>query len=129
MEKQSKILIVLLIAFVICKAVFRFKFNYHVSTLMIFNETEVAENQSFSGMLMDAYGYGVPNQTVTYHKPGYEMGTLVDVTTDENGEFTIENAEYLPDAGSENYYGDFAFAGNGKYAGCTYEGNVTVVQK
>ena len=127
MEKQSKYLIILLVALVICIAVFWFQFNNNVSTVIIVNETEVPENGSFSGLLMDAYGYGVANKTVTFHKPGYEMGTLVDAVTDENGEFTIENAEYLSDAGDDNYYGDFTFAGDGKYAGCTYEGNVTVV--
>ncbi|MBQ8016533.1 MAG: hypothetical protein IJ258_00345 [Methanobrevibacter sp.] len=127
MEKQSKYLIILLVALVICIAVFWFQFNNNVSTVIIVNETEVQENGSFSGLLMDAYGYGVANKTVTFHKPGYEMGTLVDAVTDENGEFTIENAEYLSDAGDDNYYGDFTFAGDGKYAGCTYEGNVTVV--
>ena len=116
-----------LVALVICIAVFWFQFNNNVSTVIIVNETEVQENGSFSGLLMDAYGYGVANKTVTFHKPGYEMGTLVDAVTDENGEFTIENAEYLSDAGDDNYYGDFTFAGDGKYAGCTYEGNVTVV--
>lgn len=93
------------------------------------NETEVGEGESFSGMLLDAYSYGVANQTISFHKPGYEMGTIVVAQTDENGEFTIENAEYLPDAGDDNYYGDFTFAGSGKYQGCTYEGNVTVVPK
>ena len=127
MEKQSKYLIILLVALVICIAVFWFQFNNNVSTVIIVNETEVQENGSFSGLLMDAYGYGVANKTVTFHKPGYEMGTLVDAVTDENGEFTIENAEYLSDAGDDNYYGDFTFAGDGKYAGCTYEGNVTIV--
>lgn len=127
MEKQSKYLIILLVALVICIAVFWFQFNNNVSTVIIVNETEVQENGSFSGLLMDAYGYGVANKTVTFHKPGYEMGTLVDAVTDENGEFTIENAEYLPDAGDDNYYGEFTFAGDGKYEGCTYEGNVTVV--
>ena len=127
MEKQSKYLIILLVALVICIAVFWFQFNNNVSTVIIVNETEVQENGSFSGLLMDAYGYGVANKTVTFHKPGYEMGTLVDAVTDESGEFTIENAEYLSDAGDDNYYGDFTFAGDGKYAGCTYEGNVTVV--
>ena len=126
MEKQSKYLIILLVAFVICMAVFWFQFNNDVSTFIIINETEVDENGSFSGMLMDAYSYGVANKTITYHKPGYKMGTIVQTTTDENGEFTIENVEYLPDAGDENYYGDFTFAGDGKYLGCTYEGNVTV---
>ena len=129
MEKQSYYLIVLLVALVICFGVFWFQFNNDVATFMIINETEVAENASFSGMLIDSYSYGVANQTITFHKPGYEMGTLVDVVTDENGEFTIEKAQYLPDAGEDNYYGDFTFAGNGKYRGCTYEGNVTVIPK
>ena len=127
MEKGSKYLIVLLVAFVICIGVFWFQFNNDVATYILINETEVAENGSFSGVLMDAYGYGVANQTITFHKPGYEMGTLVDVVTDEDGKFTIENAQYLSDAGRDNYYGDFSFVGSGKYQGCTYEGNVTVV--
>lgn len=127
MERQSYYLIILLIAFVICIGVFLYQFNNDVPTFIMINETEVAENASFSGMLSDAYGYGVANQTITFHKPGYEMGTLVDVVTDDTGQFTIENAEYLPDAGNDNYYGDFTFAGNGKYQGCTYEGNVTVI--
>jgi hypothetical protein len=125
-ERQSKYLIILLVALVICIGVFWFQFNNNVSTFIIVNETEVAENGSFSGMLMDAYSYGVANKTITYHKPGHDMGTIVDTTTDENGEFTIENAEYLPDAGDDNYYGNFTFAGDGKYVGCTYEGKVTV---
>ena len=127
MERQSYVLIALLIAFVVCIGVFLYQFNNDVPTFIIINETEVAENGSFSGMLMDAYGYGVANQTIVFHKPGYEMGTIVDVVTDENGEFTIENAQYLPDVGKDNYYGDFTFAGHGKYQGCTYEGNVTVI--
>lgn len=127
MEKQSYYLILLLIGLVICVGVFMFQFNNDVPTFIIINETKVHENGSFSGMLMDAYSYGVPNQTITFHKPGYSMGTLVDVVTNENGEFTIENAEYLPDAGNDNYYGDFTFAGHGKYNGCKYEGNVTVI--
>ena len=36
---------------------------------------------------------------------------------------------YASFAGDDNYYGDFTFAGNGKYQGCTYEGNVTVIHK
>ena len=127
MERQSYYLIVLLIAFVVCIGVFLYQVNNDVPTFIMINETEVAENASFSGMLSDAYGYGVANQTITFHKPGYEMGTLVDVVTDDTGRFIIENAEYLPDAGKDNYYGDFTFAGNGKYQGCTYEGNVSVI--
>jgi hypothetical protein len=126
MERKSYYLIILLVAFVICIGVFLYQFNNDVPTFIMINETSVAENASFSGMLSDAYGYGVANQTITFHKPGYNMGTLVDVVTDDAGKFTIENAEYLPDAGKDNYYGNFTFAGQGKYKGCTYEGNVTV---
>lgn len=127
MEKQSYYLIILLIAFVICIGVFWFQFNNDVATFIMINETEVHENGTFAGMLVDAYGMRVPNQTIIFHKPGYDMGTIVDAQTDENGQFIIENVEYLPDAGNDNYYGDFSFAGNGKYQGCTYEGNVTVI--
>lgn len=129
MEKQSYYLIILLVAFLICIGVFWFQFNNDVATFIIINETEVAQNGSFSGMLMDAYSQGVPNQTISFHKPGYKMGTIVVAQTDENGEFTIENAEYLPDDADENYYGNFTFAGNGKYSGCVYEGNVSVVAR
>lgn len=129
MERKSYYLLILLIALVICIGVFLYQFNNDVPTFIMINQTEVSENSSFSGMLVDAYGYGVPNQTVTFHKPGHERGTIVDAVTDDKGEFTIENAEYLPDAGDDNYYGDFTFAGNGKYKGCTYEGNVTVISK
>lgn len=129
MERKSYYLIIMLIALVICVGVFLYQFNNDVPTFMMINETEVSENASFSGVLADAYGFPVANQTITFHKPGYELGTIVDVVTDENGQFTIENAEYLPDAGDDNYYGDFTFAGHDKYQGCTFEGNVTVVPK
>ena len=127
MERKSYYLIIILVAFVICMGVFLYQFNNDVPTFIIINETEVHENGSFSGMLTDAYGFGVANQTITFHKPGHKMGTIVDVVTDEKGQFTIEKAQYLSDAGKDNYYGNFTFAGNGKYQGCTYEGNVTVV--
>lgn len=129
MERKSYYLIILLVAFVICMGVFWFQFNNNVSTFILVNETQVAENGSFSGALMDAYGYGVANKTITFHKPGNKLGTLVDITTDANGEFKITNAEYLPNASDDNYYGDFTFAGDGKYQGCTYEGKVTVTAK
>ena len=129
MEIKSYYLILLLVAFVICIGVFWFQSNNDVATFIMINETEVAEEGSISGMLVDAYGYGVANQTITFHKPGYKMGTIVDTQTDEDGQFTITNAEYLPNASADNYYGDFTFAGQGKYQGCTYEGNVTVVPK
>lgn len=116
-------------AFVVCIGVFWYQYNNNVSTFIMINETEVAQNGSFSGMLVDAYGQGVANKTITYHKPGYQMGTLVDVTTTEDGSFTINNVQYLDNASDGNYYGDFTFAGDGKYKECRYEGNVTVVAK
>ena len=129
MERKSYILIAMLLALVVCAGVFFYQFNNDVPTFILINGTEVVENSSISGVLMDAYGYGVPNQTITFHKPGHDLGTLVDVTTDEEGRFTIENAQYLPDAGEDNYYDNFTFAGNGKYQGCEYGGNVTVIPK
>ena len=124
---ENKYIALLVVLLLVCIGVFWFQFNNDVVTFMIINETQVEENGTIHGVLMDAYSYGVANKTITYHKPGYEMGTLVDTQTDSNGEFIIENAEYLPDAGKDNYYGEFTFAGDGKYQGCTYEGNVTVV--
>ena len=129
LEKQSKYLIILLFAVVVCIGVFWYQYNNDVATFIMVNETEVAQNGSFSGMLVDAYGQGVAKKTITYHKPGYQMGTLVDVTTTEDGCFTINNAQYLDNASDGNYYGDFTFAGDGKYKECRYEGNVTVVAK
>ena len=124
---ETKYLVVLVALFLICIGVFWFQFNNDVATFMIINETQVEENGTIHGLLMDSYSYGVANKTITYHKPGYEMGTVVVTQTDSNGEFSIENVEYLPDAGDDNYYGGFTFAGDDKYQGCTYEGNVTVI--
>jgi hypothetical protein len=127
MERESYYFLLLLIAFAICIGVFWFQFNNDVATFMIINNTEVQEGDTFKGALIDTYGMSVPNKTITYHKPGYQMGTLVDTQTDENGEFFIENAQYLEDAGKDNYYGNFTFAGDDKYQGCTYIGNVSVI--
>ena len=127
MERESFYFLLLLIGLAICIGVFWFQYNNDVATFMVINETEIQEGGSFKGVLMDAYGQSVPNKTITFHKPGYQMGTLVDTQTDENGEFFIENVEYLADAGKDNYYGDFTFAGDDKYQGCTYIGNITVI--
>ena len=127
MEKDSYYFLIVLIAIAICIGVFWFQFNNADPTYIIINTTEVPENGSFSGVLNDAYGFPVANRTITFHKPGYQMGTLVCTQTDENGLFVIENAEYLPDAGKDNYYGDFTFAGDDRYEGCVYEGNITVI--
>ena len=127
MERESYYFLILLIGLAICIGVFWFQFNNDVATFMIINNTEVQEGDTFKGALIDAYGMPVPNKTITYHKPGYQMGTLVDTQTDENGEFFVENAQYLEDAGKDNYYGDFTFAGDDRYQGSTYLGNVTVI--
>lgn len=129
MERSSYYFLLLLIALTICIGVFWFQFNHANPTYMVLNATEVPENGSFSGVLNDAYGFPVANKTITFHKPGYQMGTLVCTQTDENGEFFIENAEYLPDAGKDNYYGDFTFAGDDRYEGCVCPANVTVMPK
>ena len=123
MERKSYYLIILLIALVVCAGVFLYQFNNDVATFMILNETEVAESGSFSGMLMDAYSYGVANQTVSYQTPNHET---VNVTTDENGEFKVLDVESGSD--DSDCYNNFTFAGNGKYQGCTYEGNVSVTK-
>lgn len=126
---ETKYLLILILAFIMCIGVFLYQYNNDVVTYMIINETQVDENGTIHGLLRDAYGHGVENRTVTFHKPGHEMGTSVSVETGLEGEFTIDNVEYLPDAGNDNYYGDFVFAGDDKYQGCSYEGNVTVIPK
>ena len=53
MERKSYYLIILLVALVICIGVFLYQFNNDVPTFIIINETEVHENGSFSGMLVE----------------------------------------------------------------------------
>ena len=69
-----------------------------------------------------------PGKYKTNYRIAYQIlnAALIE-HTDENGEFFIENAQYLEDAGKDNYYGNFTFAGDDKYQGCTYIGNVTVI--
>ena len=129
MEKQSYYLLLALVVIAICLGVFWMQYTHDTPTYMIINGSEVTEGGSFSGLLMDAYGQPVPNRTITFHKPGYQMGTIVDTQTDDTGKFTIDNAEYLSDNPDENYYGNFTFAGDERYHGCIYEGNVTVIPK
>lgn len=123
MERKSYYLIILLVALVICMGVFWFQFNNNVSTFIIINETQVAENGTFAGMLMDAYSYGVSNQTVCIQTPNHN---IINATTDEKGEFKVVNAEY--GSGDVHCYSNFTFAGNGKYQPCIYEGNVSVTR-
>ena len=126
MEKQSKILILLLVALAICIGVFLYQYNNDVGTIIMLNQTEVSQNSSFSGMLIDSFGQGVANKTIMYHKPGQDNGDVVDVTTDDKGEFKVENAEYLSNNSDDNYYSKFTFVGDEKYKGFTYEGKVIV---
>lgn len=123
---KAKYLAILLVIFVICVGIFIYQFNNSVDTFISINGTEVSENGSFSGMLIDAYGFGVGNEKITFHKPG--NNTTITVTTNSDGIFTINNAEYVENA-SDNSYKDFSFAGDGKYHSCTFEGRVTVIQK
>ena len=129
MEKESYYFLLLLVGLTICAGVFYSQFTQDTPTYLIFNATEVPEGGSFSGVLNDAYGFPVANKTITYHKPGYQMGTLVDVQTDDTGEFVIEDVQYLEDAGKDNYYGQFTFAGDDRYQGCSFDGNITVIPK
>lgn len=124
---DNKYLAILVVIFIICIGTFMFQLNNNVATFIVINETEIRENGRITGMLMDSFGNGVANKTITFNKPDYKLGTLVSTNTNENGEFVISNVEYLPDAGEDNYYGNFSFAGDNKYNPCFYEGNITVV--
>ena len=123
MEKKSKYLIIMLVAFVICVGVFLYQHNNNVDTVIILNESKVTEGKSFAGMLLDSYGFGLPNKTITYHQPGDQMGNFVKITTNDKGGFVIDNARY---SDGDNAYTNFTFAGDGKYKSCVYHGNVTV---
>ncbi len=124
---NNKVLIILAIIAVICFGIFFFQLNNDLTTVMVFNETEIQENGTAVGFLMDSYGRGVANQTVFYHQAGDEKDVAVNVTTDNEGIFEIKNMKYLPESGSNNYYGDIRFDGNGEYKGCVYEYNLTVL--
>ena len=84
MEKKSKYLIIMLVAFVICVGVFLYQHNNNVDTVIILNESKLIEGKSFSGMLLDSYGFGVANKTISYHQPGDQNGSLVNVTTNSD---------------------------------------------
>lgn len=105
-----------------------FKSEDPKATAITFDNTRINEGDTIVGHLVDYNGNGIANKTIIFHKPGYEMGTLVTATTDSNGEFRIENAEYLPDS-DENYYGFFSFGGDDDYDECVYENNLTIIPK
>lgn len=132
-QKIKRRLIVLVLALILSVSLFVYvgslNSNFNKTTAITFDNTKINEGDSIVGHLVDKDGNGIANKLITFHKPGYEMGTLVTATTDENGTFIIENAEYLADAGKENYYGNFAFAGDDEYEGCSYDSKLTIIPK
>ena len=111
---------------IICFAVFAYQFTSSVDTFIVINETGISENGTITGYLMDAYARGVENKTITYHQAGDDQSQRVSVVTGPNGIFTIENAKNVPESGSNNYYGDFSFGGEGEFHPCTFERKITV---
>ena len=118
---ENKHLIILVIIALICVGIFIYQFNNNVGTLITLNQSEVTENNTFAGMLTDAYGWGIANQTITYQT----ANTTKTTQTNDEGKFIIK-AEYIP--GAENYYTNFTYSGNGKYQPCEYQEKVTVTQ-
>ena len=123
---KTKYLIILGVAMIICFAIFAYQFTSSVDTFIVINETQVSENGTITGYLMDAYARGVENKTITYHQAGDNQSQRVSVVTGPNGIFTIENAKNVPESGSNNYYGDFSFGGEGEFHPCTFERKITV---
>ena len=124
---ETKYLIVLIILAIVCFSIFFYQFTNNVDTFIVINETQVSENGTINGFLMDAYSRGVPNKTIFYHQAGDNSTTLVNVTTDENGMFRIENVRNLPQSGANNYYGNISFRGEREFKPCTYEHDITVM--
>ncbi|WP_296798376.1 hypothetical protein [uncultured Methanobrevibacter sp.] len=123
---DTKYLIILIVLCIICFGVFFYQLSHDVDTFIVVNETQVSENGTVTGYLMDAYSRGVSNKTIFYHQAGDDKSVLVNVTTDSNGMFKIENVKNIPESGSNNYYGDISFKGEGEFHPCTYERNITV---
>lgn len=123
---KTKYLIILIVAALICFSIFFYQFTSSVDTFIVINETGISENGTITGYLMDAYARGVENKTITYHQAGDNRSSLVNVTTGPNGIFKIENVKNVPESGSNNYYGNFSFKGEGQFHGCTFERNITV---
>lgn len=123
---KTKYLILLIVAAAICFAIFAYQFTSSVDTFIVINETDIPENGTITGYLMDAYARGVENKTITYHQAGDNKSVIVNVTTGPNGIFKIENVKNVPESGSNNYYGNFSFKGEGEFHGCVFERSITV---
>ena len=123
---KTKYLIILGVVMIICFAIFAYQFTSSVDTFIVINETEVSENGTITGYLMDAYARGVANKTISYHQAGDNQSQRVSVMTDSNGIFKIENVNNVPESGSNNYYGDFSFNGEGEFHSCVFDRNITL---
>lgn len=123
---DNKYLLLLVVLAVICFSVFFYQLNHNVDTFIVINETQATENGTVHGFLMDAYSRGVPKKTIYYHQAGDNRTTLLNVTTDGNGMFTIKNLRNVPESGENNYYGNFSFKGDKEFDPCTYEHNIVV---
>lgn len=124
---NNKFLIVLVILAIICFGIFFFQYTNNVTTVILMNETKIPENGTAVGFLMDSYGRGVENQTITYHQAGDAQDVFVNVTTGADGRFEIKNLKKHPESGANDYYGDISFDGYRQYKGCIYEYNLTVI--
>ena len=122
---ETKYLIILIIVAIACFSVFAYQFTSNVDTFIVINNTELSENGTITGFLMDSYARGVENKTISYHQAGDNSSELVNITTGPNGIFKIENIKNVPESGANNYYGDFSFAGDGEFNPCKYEYNLT----
>jgi hypothetical protein len=112
---KTRYVVILVIIATVCFAIFYYQFTYNVDTSILINETQVSENGTITGFLIDAHGKGVPNKTIYYHPAGNEKTSFSKVTTDKNGMFKIENVKGFPESGNNNYYGDISFNGEGQF--------------
>lgn len=126
---DTKYLIILAIICIACFSIFFYQFTNSVDTFIVINETEVQENGTVTGFLMDAYARGIENKTISYHQAGDDKAKIVNVTTGKDGFFKIENVKNVPESGSNNYYGDISFKGEGEFNPCVFEHNITVKAK
>ncbi len=124
---NTKYLLILVVLAIICFSIFFYQLNNNVETFIVINETQVAENGTIHGYLMDAYSRGVANKTIYYHQAGDNRTTLLNVMTDSNGMFEIKNVRNVQESGANNYYGNFSFRGEGEFKPCEYERNITVM--
>lgn len=123
---DKKYLIILGIICIVCFSIFFYQFTNSVDTFIVINETEVSENGTVTGFLMDAYARGIENKTIQYHKAGDDRHVHSNVTTGKDGLFKIENVKNMPESGSNNYYGDISFNGEGEFNPCVFEHNITI---